>query len=322
MKTQPRISAAFLERWLKKHYQMTVQRVRFMPRGECSWGFVLDSPDGARYYLKLWQLGLCGQTLTEARIQTMMTLYYEFGIQQMTPPPVRSLSSGSYINRLSRYQSVLLPWVEGYPATDQTLNEFQERQLGALLASLHLVKLATRELPQAEDFAPHYPDQVRQLLAEATQSQATAIQNQMATLINDNKQSIEPWLEEFEQLQAQMTQKDTADFVVCHGDPSAGNIVVTPDGQVVLIDWDTLCHAPPERDLFYLHAQNGALDGYQRLIGDYTLDEEAMRYYRLHWTLQEILEYGERTLYTEQSAAQSDHDVAALAYELGQANLL
>lgn len=324
MKTQPKLSEAFLERWLNKHYHLIPQRVRFMPRGECSWGFVLDAPDGQYFFLKLWQLGLCEGNLTEDHIQTMMTLYYEFGLQQMTPPPVRSLSSGNFINRCSRYQAVLLPWVDGYPATDKPLNDFQQRQLGALLATLHSAKLAVRERPRQENFSPHYISNIKRLLKATRQPPQPHrdTQEPMVQLLRSTEANILRLLDEFEALRGAALQIDATHYVVCHGDPSSGNIVVSRDDQVILIDWDTLCYAPPERDLFFIHDMEGALDGYQRVAEDYTLNETLIRYYQAHWILQEILEYGERTLFTEQSAAQCEHDVASLEYELKQAKLI
>ncbi len=40
-----------------------------------------------------------------------------------------------------------------------------------------------------------------------------------------------------------------SDWVVTHGEPHAGN-VLTADGRRLLVDWDTVALAPPERDLW------------------------------------------------------------------------
>ncbi|MEU1361398.1 aminoglycoside phosphotransferase family protein [Micromonospora zamorensis] len=40
--------------------------------------------------------------------------------------------------------------------------------------------------------------------------------------------------------------------VVCHGDPHLGNLLLGPDGQVWLVDWDDAVLAPPECDLMFV----------------------------------------------------------------------
>ncbi|GAB3938097.1 hypothetical protein GCM10027614_17510 [Micromonospora vulcania] len=40
--------------------------------------------------------------------------------------------------------------------------------------------------------------------------------------------------------------------VVCHGDPHLGNLLLGPDGQVWLIDWDDAVLAPAECDLMFV----------------------------------------------------------------------
>jgi spectinomycin phosphotransferase len=79
-------------------------------------------------------------------------------------------------------------------------------------------------------------------------------------------------------------------FVPTHGEPHPGNTIETPDG-VVLIDWDTLLLAPPERDLWGLHEEDaGILDLYQALTRR-QVDRQLLGQYRLRWDLTEICEY-------------------------------
>ena len=78
--------------------------------------------------------------------------------------------------------------------------------------------------------------------------------------------------------------------VVTHGEPHAGNVMLTPDGPV-LIDWDTVRLAPPERDLWTLaEADESLLARYCAATGR-TLDQDALSFYRLWFDLAEIGEY-------------------------------
>ncbi|MFJ5985610.1 phosphotransferase [Lentzea sp. NPDC092896] len=61
--------------------------------------------------------------------------------------------------------------------------------------------------------------------------------------------------------------------VVTHGEPHAGNVIHTPQG-LVLVDWDTVGLAPPERDLWLLDDERG--------------------FYSLRWAINDIAEFSEK----------------------------
>lgn len=51
---------------------------------------------------------------------------------------------------------------------------------------------------------------------------------------------------------AQQLRSQVVDFVICHADMHAGNILIGVDGAFYLVDWDTLILAPKERDLMFV----------------------------------------------------------------------
>ncbi len=80
---------------------------------------------------------------------------------------------------------------------------------------------------------------------------------------------------------------DPARFVVTHGEPHRGNIVVTATG-VVLVDWDTCLLAPPERDVWLVAGEEpGILEDYERRTGRH-LDRGLLEAYRLRWDLADV----------------------------------
>jgi hypothetical protein len=64
-------------------------------------------------------------------------------------------------------------------------------------------------------------------------------------------------------------------WVVTHGEPHAGN-VMTLDGDIALIDWDTLALAPRERDLWMIEPH----DAHDRAAYSVAADPAAMELYR------------------------------------------
>ena len=76
-------------------------------------------------------------------------------------------------------------------------------------------------------------------------------------------------------------------MVVTHGEPHRGNTIATASG-IVLIDWDTVLIAPPERDLWSLAGEDPSiLADYEAATGTDT-DRASLDLYRLRWDLTEV----------------------------------
>jgi spectinomycin phosphotransferase len=77
------------------------------------------------------------------------------------------------------------------------------------------------------------------------------------------------------------------DWVVTHGEPHGGNVMRVGETRV-LVDWDTVALAPPERDLWMLVGDDGdEANGYADATG-HELDAAAMNFFRLRWDLADI----------------------------------
>jgi spectinomycin phosphotransferase len=320
MMSEPDIHLNALHTWLAETYPLALKTLTFMPQGECGWQYRAIDDDEVVYVLKLSQAGLCGTgQINDQTIRAWQALYYEFGITQMPPPPLRG-TTGAYINPLHDWTAILIKFIEGTPAYEKPLDEPQQRQLGTLMARLHRCKLHPRERPQTEDFAPHIPMLLRQILDEAYSPtrQYAPFHLKLLGILQKLAAPIERQLVAFTHLQKSL-QEDAglqADFVLCHGDPSPGNILVTPDANVVLIDWDAPVFAPRERDLFFLMQQPAVMAAYQNGIGEVSLRPEVLKFYQLAWDLGEIVDYGTRILFRRQSQTQNKHDVLSLVDHL------
>ena len=91
-------------------------------------------------------------------------------------------------------------------------------------------------------------------------------------------------LRHLDELTSRLERRDTH-LVVTHGEPHPGNLIETPDGQV-MIDWDTVGLARPERDLWMI-ADSDVVAAYRDLTG-IVLEREALIAYGLLWALTDV----------------------------------
>jgi spectinomycin phosphotransferase len=80
------------------------------------------------------------------------------------------------------------------------------------------------------------------------------------------------------------------DWVVTHGEPHAANVIWTGERHL-LIDWDTVGLAPPERDLWMVVDDDGAGSAIYADATGHTIDRVAMDFYRLAWDLDDLAAY-------------------------------
>ena len=76
------------------------------------------------------------------------------------------------------------------------------------------------------------------------------------------------------------------EWVVTHGEPHAGNVMWTSESYV-LVDWDTVALAPPERDLWMVVDDAGAEASYADATG-HEVDQAAVDFFRLTWDLKDL----------------------------------
>jgi spectinomycin phosphotransferase len=76
-------------------------------------------------------------------------------------------------------------------------------------------------------------------------------------------------------------------WVVTHGEPHAGNVMWTGESHV-LVDWDTVALAPPERDLWMFVGDNGEEATTYTDATGHELDQVAVNFFRLRWDLADV----------------------------------
>jgi Phosphotransferase enzyme family len=156
-----------------------------------------------------------------------------------------------------------------------------------LLIALHTAPAAARQHARTDDFAvPHRYELELALGDDAAGWPGGPYASRAAALLAGNEARIRRLLASYDDLVLQ-AGRWPGRAVLTHGEPHPGNTMLTAAGWV-LIDWDTVLLAPPERDLWSLDPGDGSiLAAYTGATGT-TLLAPLLELYRIRWDLADI----------------------------------
>jgi spectinomycin phosphotransferase len=202
--------------------------------------------------------------------------------------PVPS-ADGQATRRITpRYSLTVFPFVPGQTGRwgDDLYPADRDRIL-RMVADLHNATPTVMTLARRRDCEVYEREALEKALGELSQPwdggpfaesarQALAAQENVVT----------QWLAEFGQLAAYVAGRD-AGVVITHGEPHGGNVMRVGD-DLLLIDWDTVALAAPERDLWMLDdGAPAALAAYTQVTGRMA-DATTLSYYRMAWRLADL----------------------------------
>jgi spectinomycin phosphotransferase len=290
--TERELSAALADGW-----QLRVADVQYAPVGGGSYHWVVRDSEDRKWFatvddldVKRW-LGADRAAVSEglrAAMDVAFALRHRHGLRFVLAP--RLARNGLTVLRLdSRYAVALFPFVDGASAPfGAELPSGETDRLVDMLAALHgcapgalQVRRARVALPRRDDLEAAvrplgepwsggpFGEQARELLAASV----AQIRSLLATFdtLADHVRALGP--------------------VVTHGEPHPANLLRADTGTM-LIDWDTVGAAPPERDLWWILSDGG--DALARRYAEATgraVDPDALAFYRLRWALDDISIY-------------------------------
>jgi spectinomycin phosphotransferase/16S rRNA (guanine(1405)-N(7))-methyltransferase len=196
-------------------------------------------------------------------------------------------AGGKVVARLSdRYSLAVHPYLAGKEAgPDGQFARAEDRQ--AVIDMLVRVHAARVGQPRTDDFAVPKLDTLRVMMAARHETWTAGPYAQPAQdLLRAHARDLRALVSAYQDLARRVAARPDR-MVITHGEPHAGNVIVTDDG-LALVDWDTVLLAPPERDLWDLAADEPSLlDRYVAATGT-EIDEDALVLYGLWYDLAEI----------------------------------
>lgn len=292
---------------LRAEFALTPTAITFLPLGADQHTAVYRaSVDQTDYFVKL-RLGDF-----DAHSVIVPHRLHEQGIRAIIAPiPTRS---GGLWADLKTSRVMVYPFVAGVNGFQQPLSPARWADLGRALRQLHTadIPLDSADRLRRETFAPDWRRKV-----EAYQRQAEgglfidAVAADLAALLRARRAEIDALIAYADERAAVERLRDHPP-VLCHADIHVGNVLITPDDRLYVIDWDTVILAPKERDLMFPGAGiDGSLapqaaaqvDWFFAGYGPCALDRDLLAYYRCERVIQDIAAYCDQILPSTEGGA-------------------
>lgn len=191
--------------------------------------------------------------------------------------------SGHVVHSVSGRPVVVTEFVEARANYREGLAPAHRQELARAVTELHAARVSADV--RSESFDLPFADELEGALARATAGSHTAgpLGSDVSDLVSRNGARIGDWREEIAVCQ-QRCRASPGELVLTHGEPEPPNVLITPDDELLLLDWGDLLRAPPERDSLSLRKLGIAP----------TARRDFLRFYELRWILSEVAEYVSR----------------------------
>ena len=220
-------------------------------------------------------------------------------------------ADGSVVTRFDRrFSAALFPYIAGLAGTfGEEFSRRDRQDLLILWAKLHQATPVVREGASRRSLEVPGRSELEDALRNLQRPWTGGPYSERAReWLTANRDLVTASLDRYDRLAGEVA---TREFVITHGEPHGGNLIRTEDG-LVLIDWDTVAMAPPERDLWMLdNRTNDGLQGYTEATG-HAIDRSALDFYRLAWLVTDVAAFTAELRRPHSDDANAAHALRAL----------
>ena len=314
MKVDNTFDKSELLEYLSTAYSLPLQSITFFPEGEDSYGYVVASETGERYFAK------ASISVSPISLHVASLLRHRCNISGVVAP--LETQDGRLSIPWQNFNVSLFPFIEGKSRWDlwkvgKDFTDAELRQTAALLATIHdatdsvnldCLPVAKYDLPLRNELYG-----VLEASKKGT-SLENKYQKQLLEALTVHRSAILQTLNRYDGLGRSATALQTP-FVITHGDPTPGNLIIDAEDRLHIIDWDGVCLGPVEKDLVAFTGErfDVVLESYlvDRQNGT-ALHADIFGFYIYEWTLNEIRDYGTKILFKNDDAQQNEYDWESL----------
>jgi len=303
---------------LARHWDLVVTDLRYLPVGFGGYHWSTHDAGGGRWFVTATDLARFNSFASLEQTMSTAVRLGQAGLEFVLAP-VPATSGQSACQVAPRYAITVSPFVDGTPGRwGDPMTAADLAAVTGMLARVHAVRVEPGELPVR---ALELPDRavIEASLRERAGSWQTGPYGEPARLlVKEHAASLAKALDTFDDLTAQLTVS-AGELVITHGEPHSGNLIRSDDG-LLLIDWDMVGLALPERDLWWIVSESGAEAAQYAQLTGRAVSEVALSFYRLRWDLSDLAEFlawfrGQHELSADAEIAW--HSVAGICDRLG-----
>jgi spectinomycin phosphotransferase len=226
---------------VQAEYGLPVAQVAFLPLGadgNTAVYRIVTPDDATSYFLKLRRGNF------EEISVTIPKFLSDQGIRQVITP--LATQAGQLWANLDAFKVMLYPFVAGRDGYEVALSKRHWYDFGAALKRIHTMILPPAlisRIPQ-ETYSPQWREIVKSFLERIeTDTFADPVAVKLATFLQTKHAKILDLVGRAERL-AQMLQAQSPEFVLCHSDVHAANILIDAHDALYIVDWDNPILAP------------------------------------------------------------------------------
>lgn len=234
----------------------------------------------------------------------IVELLHKAGIQQIIP--TIKTTHGRQTQRIEAFTLIVYPFIEGRDGFSCNLTAHQWVELGKALKRIHEINvpLSIKGQVRQEVYSSQWREVVRSLYAHMDTAPIDEVASKLLKFMKKNVLAIRRLVDRAEQL-SQKLHDQPSQFVLCHSDIHAGNVLLKGNDMIYIVDWDDPIMAPKERDLMFigggvgnvwnkLHEERLFYKGY----GETEVDSTILAYYRYERIVEDIAVYARELLLT------------------------
>lgn len=274
---------------LLQHYNLHINHLTPVQPGWSALAYRVEVGDKL-YFLKVFdKTRYSSQVWIEGIDQYMPTLLWlgKYSALQGRVPHVMLTTCGNYKYENDTRVYILFDWIDGTTPRDEPLTKPQLVCLAQIIAELHSFN---EQIPTSASVVRESYD------IPFYESLMLRVQNADENIPREYLQVI---IEKLHQLsEASHTLSGLSlPYVLCHNDIHGWNVITQGDG-LVLLDWEGLCFAPREADLFMFKYErywgrrwDEFYDVYCKVHSQLDINEVAMRFFQLRRRLNDVDEF-------------------------------